>query len=111
MSNAIQIRDASDLTTYKKNRAIYHNYEQLKAKTQLPMGGISSQDLMGIARTNATFIPANSILVNVVGPADCPVCLNDVSYFTTQIIATSCDIDCSQAFSYRPGEFIKYFRS
>ncbi len=111
MSNAIQIRDASDLTTYKKNRAIYHNYDQLQAKAQLPKGGIPAADLMGLARTNATFIPTDSILSNVVGPADCPTCFNDVTDFTTQIIATACDPSCSTAFSYRPMEFIKYFRS
>jgi hypothetical protein len=111
MSNAVQIRDASDLTTYKKNRAIYQNYVQLQAKSQLPIGGIPAEHLMGVARTNATFIPTDSILANVVGPADCPTCFNEVEYFTTQVIATPCDLSCANAFSYRPQEFIKYFRS
>lgn len=111
MSNAVQIRDASDLTTYKKNRAIYHNYEQLQAKNQLPKGGIPATDLMGLARTNGTFIPTDSILANVVGPPDCPTCFNDVQYFTTEVLATACDPSCSQSFSYRPGAFINYFRS
>jgi hypothetical protein len=106
----MQIRDASDLTTYKKNRAIYHNYDILKYKSQLPKGGIPAEDLMAVARANATIIPTNSILANVVGPADCPTCFNDVSYFTTEVIATTCSASCV-AFSYRPGEFIQYFRS
>jgi hypothetical protein len=111
MSNAIQIRDASDLTTYKKNRALYQNYLQLQSKSQLPMGGISSEHLMGVARTNALVIPTNSILPDIIGPPSYPTCFNDVHYYTSQIIATACDQTCSSAFSYRPTEFIKYFRS
>ena len=111
MSNAIQIRDASDLTTFKKNRAIYQNYIQLQTKSQLPKGGISSEDLMGIARTNATYIPTDSILSYSIHNQECAVFNIEVADYTTQIIATPCDINCSSAFSYRPTEFIKYFRS
>ena len=80
MSNAIQIRDASDVTQMKKSRAIQQNYIQLAAKNSLPWGGISHSDFLNVARTNATYIIANSIIPTVGIQAQCPSCSNVVSY-------------------------------
>jgi hypothetical protein len=105
MSNAIQLRDSSDVTTFHKNRALYQNYNQLKAKNQLPIGGISHNDFMGVARQNAMYIPTDSMIAIVTEQADCPICVNDVTYVTTEIVAVSCSEDCSSGPSYQPGVY------
>ena len=94
MSNAVQIRDASDLTTYKKRGFALHNYNQLNTKNQKPKGGIPHADLMdfGFARTAA--IPAGSILTNIIGPAGCPLCFNQVTTLTTEIVSDGCTPNC-----------------
>jgi hypothetical protein len=99
MSNAVQIRDASDLTTYKKRGLMVQNYNQLSAKDQKPKGGIPHYDLMnfGFARTPA--IPAGSILTNIIGPPGCPLCFNQVEVLTTEIISEGCSPACEAPYS------------
>jgi hypothetical protein len=105
MSNAIQIRDASDVTTYKKQKALYRNFETLKARSGLPIGGISHTDLMGFARTRATYIPADSLVATVTAQADCPSCTNSVSYSTTATVAPVCVTGCASGGSYAPNYY------
>ncbi len=105
MSNAIQLRDSSDVTTYKKQKALYQNFQILKAKDQLPLGGISHTDLMGYARTRATYIPADSLVATVTAQADCPSCTNTVEYSTTSIAAPVCVAGCPSGGSYAPGYY------
>ena len=96
MSRAIQIRDASDITTFKKQKAIYNNYVQLQDKGTLPIGGISHNDLMAVARHAGTFIPANSLKATVSTISTDPERkLNTVSYNITQIISQNCLSDLS----------------
>lgn len=106
MSNAVQIRDASDITKYKKDRLIYQHYVQLQAKSQLPVGGIPHEHLMAVARANDRFIPTSSILPTVTASG---VTSNVVSYNTSQVIATTCDPTCSSGGAYMaetyPNEF------
>lgn len=108
MSNAIQLRDASDFIEFKKQRGIQQNYAQLKSKKQAPIGGISSGDLMAIARTNATYIPASSLVVTVTSQASCPSCRDTITYIAGQIAAAACST-CAGS-SYQPGTFSKEFR-
>lgn len=91
MSNSVQIRDASDITKFKKDRAIYQNYVQLSAKGQIPVGGISHNDLMSVARKNVQFIPMSSILPTVTAYSYTG---NTVTYSTSEIAAPSCDPSC-----------------
>jgi hypothetical protein len=104
MSNAIQLRDASDVTTFRKHRAIQQNYFQLKGKGILPVGGIPHEDLISIARYGATYIPRDS-LTGTVGSKDAITQSNVVIYSTNEIVATSC-ISCSGS-SYQPNMYIK----
>lgn len=99
MSNAIQIRDASDLTTHKKRLLTGKNYDILYGKQQMPIGGIPPSDLMSLGFARTPSIPTNSILANVVGPADCPTCFNQVEYFTTSKIPPVCDPDCQAPYT------------
>ena len=103
MSNAIQLRDASDITTFRKQRAIQHSYRQLKDKGMLPVGGIPHEDLMAMARYGATYIPANSLTGTIVGTNPATQS-NVVLYSTNEIVATPC-IECSGA-SYQPNMYI-----
>jgi len=103
MSNAIQLRDASDITTFRKQRAIQHSYRQLKDKGILPVGGIPHEDLMAMARYGATYIPAHS-LIGTVGSINPLTQSNVVLYSTTEIAVTSC-IQCSGG-SYQPNMYI-----
>jgi hypothetical protein len=104
MSNAIQIRDASDVTTYKKQKALYQNFKALKARSELPLGGISHTDLMGYARVGAQYIPTDSLVATVTAQADCPACMNTVSYSTTNLVAGICSTSgCTSGSSYAPG--------
>jgi hypothetical protein len=105
MSNAIQLRNASDVTTFRKQRAVIQNYKQLEGKGQLPIGGIPHEDLMAVARYGATYIPDSSILATVV---ELSGDVQTLQYSTTQIAATSC-IQCSGS-SYQPFQFISQFR-
>ena len=105
MSNAIQIRDASDVTTFKKQKALYRNFETLKARNELPIGGISHTDLMGFARTRATYIPADSLVATVTAQADCPACTNTVTYSTTAKVASVCVTGCATGGSYAPNYY------
>ena len=108
MSNAIQLRDASDFIEFKKQRGIQQNYAQLKSKKELPIGGISSADLMALARTNATYIPANSLVVTVTSQAACPSCRDSITYVAGQIAAAACST-CAGS-SYQRGTFSRNFR-
>jgi hypothetical protein len=99
MSNAIQIRDASDLTTLKKRLLTGKNYLILYGKNQMPKGGIPASDLMNFGFVRTPAIPTASILANVVGPADCPTCFNDVEYFTTSVIPPVCDPNCQSPYT------------
>jgi len=103
MSNAIQLRDASDITTFRKQRAIQHSYRQLKVKGMLPIGGIPHEDLMAMARYGATYIPTNS-LIGTVASIEPITQSNVVLYSTTEIAVTSC-IQCSGS-SYQPNMYI-----
>jgi hypothetical protein len=91
MSNAFQLRDASDITTFKKNRAIYQNYVQLESKGQLPIGGISHEHLMAVARTNVQYIPMSSIAPTITALTPTG---NTVTYATTEVAADRCDPSC-----------------
>jgi hypothetical protein len=105
MSNAVQLRDSSDITTFLKNRAIYQNYVQLESKNQLPIGGISHEHLMSISRANDNFIPMSSILpkVTAISPTG-----NTVTYSTTSIVATACDPTCASG-TYMPETYRNNF--
>jgi hypothetical protein len=105
MSNAIQLRDASDVTTFKKQKALYRNFTILQGKDQVPLGGISHTDLMGYARTRATYIPADSLVATVTAQADCPACVNSVEYSTTAIVAPVCVSGCASGGSYAPNYY------
>lgn len=109
MSNAVQIRDASDVIKYKKDRAIYENYVQLEAKSQLPIGGIPHEHYMAIARANDTFIPASSIIPKITAVSSCGSCPNTVSYVTGQTIAVTCSADCTPGGNYMPETYIGRF--
>ena len=106
MSNALQLRDASDVTTFRKQRAIIQNYNQLADKNISPIGGIPHEDLMAVARYGATYIPASSVLTTVV--ANLSGVVQEVTYSTTEIAARPC-ISCSGS-SYQPLHFTKVFR-
>lgn len=108
MSNAAQIRDASDVIRYKKNRAIYQHYVQLEAKNQLPIGGIPHEHLMAIARANDLFIPASSILPTVTVQSGCPECQNTVTYATGQTAAAKCNT-CNPGGNYMPETYTNRF--
>ncbi len=108
MSNAVQIRDASDIIKYKKDRAIYQHYVQLEAKGQLPIGGIPHEHLMALARANDTFIPMNSIVPKVTVVASCPECSNTVTYATGQTSASNC-ASCSPGGNYMPETYTNRF--
>jgi hypothetical protein len=110
MSNAVQIRDASDVTAFKKMRAIQQNYVQLKAKQQLPLGGIPQSDMMALARRNATYIVNDSRLATVTAQAGCPECTDTVTYTGGQIVAYSCSTTCSEGNSYQPDTFQDLYR-
>lgn len=109
MSNAIQLRDSSDVTTFRKNRGIYQNYIQLQAKQQLPTWAIPQTDLMAVARANAVYIPAQSLLATVTAQASCPACTDTVTYVTSEIAAISCSANCSAGSSYQPGIYTSTF--
>uniref|UniRef100_A0A6C0I611 Uncharacterized protein n=1 Tax=viral metagenome TaxID=1070528 RepID=A0A6C0I611_9ZZZZ len=106
MSNAQQLRDSSDVTTFRKQRAIIQNYKQLEGKGQLPIGGIPHEDLMAVARYGATYIPASSIMSTVL---ELSGDVQTLQYSTTEIAARSCSIQCSGS-SYQPSLFIQEFR-
>lgn len=108
MSNAVQIRDASDITEYKKKRAIYQHYVQLQAKNQLPIGGIPHEHLMAIARANDLFVPASSILPKVTANSSCPECQNTVTYTTGQTAAAKCNT-CNPGANYMPETYTNQF--
>jgi hypothetical protein len=118
MSRAIQIRDASDVTTFKKQKAIYNNYVHLQDKSTLPIGGISHNDLMAVARHAATFIPANSLKATVSTTSTDPERkLNTVSYSVTQIISQNCLANLSggscwgaEGYPYQKELFVAQFR-
>lgn len=103
MSNSIQLRDASDITTYKKNRAIFQSYNILLTKNQLPIGGIPHEHLMAIARANDNFIPASSLLptITATGPVT-----NTVSYRTSEIVANTCDSGCTSDIVYMKETYV-----
>lgn len=104
MSNAQQLRDSSDVTTFRKQRALVQNYKQLEGKGQLPIGGIPHEDLMAVARYGATYIPDSSIMSTVVDVSG----RQTLVYSTTEIGARAC-IQCSGS-SYQPFHFIQEFR-
>ena len=104
MSNAQQLRASSDVTTFRKQRALIQNYKQLEGKGQLPIGGIPHEDLMAVARYGATYIPSSSILSTVLDVSG----RQSLLYFTTEIAARSCET-CSGS-SYQPFHFIQEFR-
>lgn len=110
MSNAVQIRDASDVTTLKKMRATQQNYIQLSAKNQLPKGGISHEDMMALARTNATYIVNDSRLATVISQAAYPDVVDGVLYTGGQIVSFSCSLTCSAGNSYQPLIFQNAYR-
>jgi hypothetical protein len=97
MSNAVQIRDASDITKYKKDRLIYQNYVQLNAKVQLPIGGIPHEHLMAIARANDSFIPTSSLIQTVTARTSSGP--NTVLYAVGQTIADKCN-NCTPGGNY-----------
>lgn len=105
MSNAIQLRDASDVTTFKKQKALYRNFTNLQEKDQVPLGGISHTDLMGYARSRATYISADSLVATVTAQADCPSCTNNVTYSTTATVAPVCVSGCVTGGSYAPNYY------
>lgn len=110
MSNAIQLRDASDVTTLKKQRAIQRNYEQLQDKNQLPIGGIPHSDLMAVARYGATYIPTDSLIPTVLGQnTSCALCPNSVSYETSEIVSEHCGSNCNGS-SFQLEQYVKLFR-
>jgi len=111
MSNAIQLRDASDVTTFRKNRSLYQNYVQLAAKNTTPIGGIPHNDLMAVARYTATYIPMGSLIPQTISEAACPDCTNNVEYITTEIAAVSCSASCSGSASYQPLIYPTTFKS
>ena len=94
MSNAIQLRDSSDVTTMRKNKAIQQNYNQLLAKNTFPLGGIPNSDLLRVARRDALYIPYDSLIATVTFQPSCPECPNIVTYTTTQIAVRQCN-NCS----------------
>lgn len=115
MSRAIQIRDASDVTTLKKQKAIYNNYVHLQDKIHLPIGGISHSDLMNVARHTSTYIPANSLMPTVTQTGKL---FNTVTYSTSQIISQNCLADLSggscwsaEGYPYQKKLFSDMFRS
>jgi len=108
--NAIQLRDASDITEFRKKRAIQQNYVQLRSKNQLPIGGISHEHLMALARTNAMYIPANSLVAVVNAQAACPSCKDSVIYTAGQVVSYGCSTTCSGGSSYTPETFVNNFR-
>jgi hypothetical protein len=107
--NSIQIRDASDVTKFKKMRAIQQNYTQLKAKNEVPDGGIPQTDLMALARYYATYIVNDSRMPTVTVQTACPECPETVTYTNGQIVANGCE-PCSGS-SYQPSAFTQLFRS
>lgn len=109
MSNAVQIRDASDVIKYKKDRAIYENYVQLQAKSQLPIGGIPHEHLMAVARANDTFIPMSSIIPTITAISSCGTCPNTVTYITGQTIAVTCSSGCTPGGNYMSETYIDRF--
>jgi hypothetical protein len=111
MSNAIQLRDSSDFITFRKNRALYQNYVQLAAKNSVPVGGIPHNEFMAVARANAVYIPAGSLLATIVNTSTCPDCTNDVAYVTTEIVALSCSSTCSGGSSYQPDIYRSTFKA
>lgn len=100
MSNAMELRDASDVTTFRKQRATIQNYYQLTSKGQMPVGGISHTDLMNIARYGATYIPTSSLTV-------IQTTSSEFVYNTTEIVAQPC-VSCSGS-SYEPLFFTQVF--
>ena len=111
MSNAIQLRDSSDVTTYLKQKALYRNFTILAGKNQVPLGGISHTDLMGYARTHATYIPADSLVATVTAQADCPACVNTVTWVATASVASVCVSGCPNGGSYAPGYYQSFQQS
>ena len=109
MSNAVQIRDASDVIKYKKDRAIYQNYVQLDAKAQLPIGGIPHEHYMAIARANDTFIPASSLIPKITALSSCGTCPNVVSYTVGQTLAITCSGGCTPGGNYMPETYTNRF--
>lgn len=109
MSNSIQLRDSSDITTFKKNRAIYQNYIQRQAKGVLPIGGIPHEDLMAVGRIGAQYIPTDSLATVVTAQADCPSCTNTVTYATTEIAAKACR--CNASVPYDKRQYSAVFRN
>jgi len=92
MSNAIQLRDASDVTRAKRERGTIQNYQQLASNMQLPLGGIPHTDLMYLARYYATYIPTDSL--RSVAITNASGYLTGTNYVTTEIAIYSCS-DCS----------------
>lgn len=107
MSNSIQLRDASDVIKFRKDRSIHQNYIQLEAKNQIPIGGIPHEHLMAVARTNVQFIPMSSILpkITAISPIG-----NTVTYITSEIAALKCDLTCEGG-AYMPETYRENFYS
>ena len=98
MSNAIQLRDASDVTRVKRERGTIQSYLQLSNMNQLPIGGIPHTDLQYFARRRATYIPMDSLTTVI--SANASGVITSTKYITTEIAIQSCS-DCSGT-SFQP---------
>ena len=107
MSNSVQIRDASDVIKFRKDRSIYQHYVQLEAKNQIPIGGIPHEHLMAVARTNVQFIPTSSIIPKITAVSSTG---NTVTYSTSEIAAPKCDEACVGG-AYMPETYRENFYS
>jgi len=88
MSNAIQLRDASDVTRVKRERSTIQNYLHLSNINQLPVGGISHTDLQFFARRNATYIPMDSLTTVI--SANASGVITEIQYVSTEIAVAPC---------------------
>jgi len=63
---------------------------------------------MGYARTRATYIPADSLVATVTAQAECPSCVDSVTWSTTAIAAAACVTGCPSGGSYAPGYYQQF---